>query len=140
MKSCCWSLDHSSVQKNTHEETSFCVKNVSKLSVWMRFGKSIFSFSMRAFPEDNESHCLHKHRKFVLGLACSAVRHMVSQHFDGGDSTMINVFLSIFPSLFLRLCLYCQISINKRKLIASFFLSSTFYLFYLYGFKVYNLL
>ena len=57
--------------------------SVWKISATYRPGrdseKSIFSFSARAFPEDNEFDCFHTHthRKRVLVLACSAVFHMV---------------------------------------------------------------
>lgn len=73
LKNCCWRLSHFSA----HMKKLLSVrKNISKLSAWRRFRKSIFSFSVRAFPEDNEFDCLHTQRKFVLVLACSADFHM----------------------------------------------------------------
>lgn len=94
MKNCCRSLNHFSVQKSAHGETSVCVKNISNLSAWRRFRKSIFSLSMRAFPEDNKFDCFHTHRKFVLVLACSAVFHMV---FPTDGTLMVTQLWSMCP-------------------------------------------
>lgn len=112
-KNCCWSLNHFPVQKNTHEETSFCVKNISKLSVWKRFWKSLFSFSVRDFPEDNEFDCLNKHRKCVLVLACSAVFHMV---FPIEGTLMVGTQLwSMCSYQYFSLCSSACVSIAKSQ-------------------------
>lgn len=116
MKNCCWSLSHFSVQKSTHGETSVCVKNISNLSAWMRFKKSIFSSSTKAFPVDNKFDCLHTQAICVSACMLSSFPHGLSnrRHFDGGDSTMINVLLSIFQSL----CSYAIVSLFPLLLIS----------------------
>lgn len=113
------------------EETSVCVKNISNLSAWKIFRKSIFSFSMSAFPEDNRFDCFHTHTQEMCVIACmlSSFPHGLSnrQHFDGGDSTMINVFLSIFQSLCSSASvspfpLFLKSQSIRDKLVASFLL------------------
>lgn len=119
MKNCCWSLNHFSVQKSTHGETSVCVKNISNLSAWRRFRKSIFSFSTRALPEDNKYDSFHTQEICVSACMLSSFPHGLSNrwHFDGGDSTVINVLLSIFQSLLVCHCVsistLAHLSINK---------------------------
>lgn len=59
--------------------------------------KSIFCFSMKGFPEDNEFDCLHTQEMCVS--VCMLSSFYNRQHFDGDDSTMINVSLLVFQSL-----------------------------------------
>ena len=104
------------------EVTSVCVKNISNLLAWKIFRKSIFSFSMSAFPEDNKFDCFHTQEICVSACMLSSFPHSVSnrQHFDGGDSTMINEFLSIFQSLCssasVSISTLPQVSIDKRQI------------------------
>lgn len=54
---------------------------------------------MRAFPEHNK--LLPHTQEICVACMLSSFPHGLSnrQHVDGGDSTMINVLLSIFQSL-----------------------------------------
>jgi len=94
-------LHHSQLMTTVLQEAELCreehmekLLSVWKISATSRLGtfrKSIFSFSVRAFPEDNEFD-----REFKPVLASSAVFHHLSPIVGGGDSTMINVLPSIF--------------------------------------------
>lgn len=128
MRNCWWSLNHCSVQKSAHGDTSVCVKNISNLSAWRIFRKSIFSFSVRTFPEDNAFDCFHTHThartQDICVSACmlSSFPHGLSnrRHFDGGDSTIINVLLSIFQPLCssasVSISTVAHLSINERQI------------------------
>lgn len=107
------SLNRFSEQRSTHGETYACVKNISELSAWRRFRKANFCFSVRGFPEDNESSCHRTHRKFALDLAASAALHMAFP--INGASTAMTQPQSMLPiriSVFLFVCLCLRLSVT----------------------------
>lgn len=116
-----WSLNYFSEQRSTHGETYVCVKNISELSAWRRFRKSIFCFSMRGFPEDNESNCHHTHKKRVLVLATSAVFHMVFP-IDSASMLMTQPWsMCLYQYFSLSICQPLYSSLNQTDMLVFVF-------------------